>query len=372
MSRSIFKVAIICIQVAVIGLSNSAFGADVVSFSGSGDDLTMEESQSEDVVNSYSVQAGDTLWDISNKFLGNSYYWPRLWSINDYITNPHWIYPGNLKVFKLGTLIEPPQIELETVDYRDGYTVEGLEFDDVEVSCGPDIRFDKHIGALSYMAPGFLAEKEDLEVFGTVHKARSGMTVLSERNIVYLDLDDPDAYECGDVVMLFRRMQKKVKHPDVRGLKFGSLYRVVATAKVVHKSGNYVSAVIRDSYSEAYRGDLVGPVMPVALEVEVGKPKGDLDAVLLTRLGQEMAMMSSRETIFLDRGRADGLRVGNSFYLIERRDENTDWWDEDPSLPASVVGRAVVVRVDEYSSTAVITDSDRNLAVGSHLTMKVE
>lgn len=55
----------------------------------------------------YTVQPGDTLWEISSKFLGNAYYWPRLWSINDYITNPHWIYPGNRVVFRMGTLIDP-------------------------------------------------------------------------------------------------------------------------------------------------------------------------------------------------------------------------------------------------------------------------
>ena len=31
----------------------------------------------------YVIQPGDTLWDISTAFMGNSYYWPRLWSYND-------------------------------------------------------------------------------------------------------------------------------------------------------------------------------------------------------------------------------------------------------------------------------------------------
>ena len=43
----------------------------------------------------YTVKKGDTLWDISSKFLKNPYLWPKLWQRNPYITNPHWIYPGN-------------------------------------------------------------------------------------------------------------------------------------------------------------------------------------------------------------------------------------------------------------------------------------
>src|ERR1035437_9153443 len=41
------------------------------------------------------VEKGDTLWDLSQKFLGSPWYWPKVWSYNPEIANPHWIYPGN-------------------------------------------------------------------------------------------------------------------------------------------------------------------------------------------------------------------------------------------------------------------------------------
>src|SRR6267142_3355251 len=43
----------------------------------------------------YTIQKGDTLWDLSQKFLNNPWYWPKIWSLNPSIENPHWIYPGN-------------------------------------------------------------------------------------------------------------------------------------------------------------------------------------------------------------------------------------------------------------------------------------
>ena len=50
----------------------------------------------------YVIQSGDTLWDISTRFLNDPHAWPELWSYNEYITNPHWIYPGNRVYFRLG------------------------------------------------------------------------------------------------------------------------------------------------------------------------------------------------------------------------------------------------------------------------------
>ena len=43
----------------------------------------------------YTVKHGDTLWDISGTYLSNPWFWPKLWSYNPQIANPHWIYPGN-------------------------------------------------------------------------------------------------------------------------------------------------------------------------------------------------------------------------------------------------------------------------------------
>ena len=42
------------------------------------------------------VEDGDTLWDICDAVLGRPELWPRVWSMNPEITNPHWIYPGDI------------------------------------------------------------------------------------------------------------------------------------------------------------------------------------------------------------------------------------------------------------------------------------
>lgn len=44
----------------------------------------------------YSIKAGDTLWGIATQFYKNGYLWPQLWESNTWITDAHWIYPGDV------------------------------------------------------------------------------------------------------------------------------------------------------------------------------------------------------------------------------------------------------------------------------------
>jgi hypothetical protein len=44
----------------------------------------------------YTIKAGDTLWGLAQQFFKNAYMWPQLWESNTWITDAHWIYPGDV------------------------------------------------------------------------------------------------------------------------------------------------------------------------------------------------------------------------------------------------------------------------------------
>tara|TARA_B110001454_G_scaffold213372_1_gene231458 strand:- start:43923 stop:45560 length:1638 start_codon:yes stop_codon:yes gene_type:complete len=59
----------------------------------------------------YIVNKGDTLWDISGTLFGDPFYWPKIWSLNkDLIYNPHVIFPDMKIKFYQGSSKAAPTL----------------------------------------------------------------------------------------------------------------------------------------------------------------------------------------------------------------------------------------------------------------------
>jgi hypothetical protein len=318
----------------------------------------------------YVIQPGDTLWDISTRFLADPEVWPELWSYNEYITNPHWIYPGNKIYFRLGDPLNPPSAGISE-PVADGYTPPRPVEAAAEVACDFPARFDRSLDDVSVTAPGVIAEAEDLGIRGHIIAADEPGVMLGEGAFVYIRLDEDadDDVECGQVLAIYKRQGHHLKGPDDEWM--GYPFRVLALVQVLRVDDGTITAQIRDSYSEVARGDLVGDPIPVEVTVDVDRPDGDdLEATIIARLTEEQELASTGETVFLDRGTNDGIDVGQALFIVERRDAANLEGKPDDALPERVVGRVVIVRSEPAFSTGVVMNAARDVQVGQRLTTR--
>jgi len=87
--QNLFRIfTLVCLGTAVVFLAPSAALAEEKEV------VVQEQEVPHESGVYYTIQKGDTLWDLSERFFDSPALWPGLWTINDQIPNPHWIFPG--------------------------------------------------------------------------------------------------------------------------------------------------------------------------------------------------------------------------------------------------------------------------------------
>ena len=82
--------------------------------------IDLDKANFDEAPDKHKVVRGDTLWDLSETYLKSPWYWPKVWSINPQISNPHLIYPGDFVYFRgSGEMFVPKTQEIEEVEQDD-------------------------------------------------------------------------------------------------------------------------------------------------------------------------------------------------------------------------------------------------------------
>ncbi len=313
----------------------------------------------------HKVEDGDTLYDLSGRYTGDVYNWPQIWSYNPQITNPHWIYPGDIVYLK------PPY-------KQDG---EG----DVPLAASSTQSSDLHVAV-----GGFIA-KDDIKYVGRIAASPKQANLLSEHDTVWVGFGD-EAYtdeekenikeddrvavkesdsevKVGDTFAIVRPAGKVTSEFDEDEV-LGHKYMVLGTLKVQEISDKFLdTAVITQSWYEIERGDLLIPYEQQLKQVQIIQSEQDLVAHIVDTVEPRTAL-GEYHYVMVDKGAEDDVRVGNRFYVFQRQEglqklgKNTD-----SKIPWERIGQVLLIDVKENYSTGIIIDSSRELLVGDRLEM---
>ncbi|RPH72401.1 MAG: LysM peptidoglycan-binding domain-containing protein [Myxococcaceae bacterium] len=321
----------------------------------------------------HTVEKGDTLWDLSSKYLGTPWYWPKVWSYNPQIANPHWIYPGNQVRFYPGNGEETPARAEQVVGDEDelqaGQAIEGD--DEVQMVRLPVEAKTREI----VLKDGFVTPNE-VEAAGTLVGSYAESEMLSPPDVVYLEFKDRSAVQVGASYLVYRTVGK-VHHPRT-GKFLGYQTQVLGTVKVNRTSEPKVRATIEKAFDEIGRGARIGPARERLFETvaPVTNAVSLQNLTVVAQLETSLTMAGEQVRVLVDAGSAQGVQVGNVFTVIRQVDPILSSVGVDPSanqdtsLPVEEVGRCMAVDVREAVTTCLLLRSFREVVAGDRVELR--
>jgi len=304
------------------------------------------------------VRRGDTLWDICWYYFNDPWQWPKIWSFNPTITNPHWIYPGDLvRLLPAG---------------MGGGDLTPLP-DDVEGSDDPDFeppparKYDVRLRQVAFVSQQDL--DDTIKIDGSVEEKE----LLAEGDAVYLSYPDDKPPQVGTTYTIYEDDQP-VTHPR-SGDKVGAFVRILGELRVTSvKEDKRARAVIVDANREIERGALVGPLIRQLKTVSPVPNQVDLQGTIIAMLTNDQ-IVGTGEVVFLDLNEDDGLEVGNRMFVVRRGDANPDLMDsevgqDDRDFPARALGEVVIVDVGKDVSIGLITLAIQEMGAGDLVMMQ--
>ncbi|MCK2148503.1 MULTISPECIES: LysM peptidoglycan-binding domain-containing protein [Marinobacter] len=304
----------------------------------------------------YTVVKGDTLWDISGRFLNNPWYWPEIWHVNPQVKNPHLIYPGD-------------RLALVYIDGKPRVTK--VATSDV-VKLSPQIRseaIDTPIPAIpldaisSFLTDTRIVTPAELNGAPYVLEGEDGRIITGAGDRVYARGDKP-----ADKVGIFRRTKEFVD-PET-GEFLGLEARSIGSGNVTAENGDVLTLRLTKSNQEIRIGDrlLTSVNRPISTSFVPSAPDQDVDGQMIAVDGG-VSQIGQFDVVTINRGERDGLEPGNVMSVLKSgnmvRDPVTG---ETIELPSERAGLMMIFQAYEKMSYGLVLQATRALSVGDKVT----
>ena len=200
----------------------------------------------------YTVKKGDTLWDLSQRFIDDPYYWPNVWAENHDITNSHLIFPGQkIRVLDGKLEIIPAYKEAETTEKpitESATTEESKSQPDQVVTLNSTGSGD-----------GFILTNE--QMLGTLVDSVDNRVLLTKGDMVFVKMINPAAAQIGDTYGLYLR-GNRINHP-VTEKPVGTMMENLGYLEITDIKGDTFIAKIGKAYREITRGAELFEYIPI-------------------------------------------------------------------------------------------------------------
>jgi len=303
----------------------------------------------------YVVVKGDTLWDISARFLRDPWLWPEVWYVNPQVANPHLIYPGD--ILNLVYVDGKPQIQATrghpTVNLSPRIREESLE------NAIPTIPRD---AIKQFLTRTIVVEEGEMENSPYVVQSADEHVISGAGDRVYVrgienrDITLFDVYKPGDPYI----------DPDTNEvLGYEALY---AGTGPVQRFGDPATIKLTETTREVRIGDRLRPADrpdPFVHFQPHGVPAGTEGHIISVIDG--VSEIGQFNVVALDLGARDGIEIGHVMRVYQQgeliKDTVSDKHGKTVRLPDEEAGVVMVFRIFDKVSFGLVMSATRAIHI---------
>lgn len=379
-------------------------------------------------VDSYTVVPNDWLFKISKKVFGSGFYYPKIWSLNSYIMNPHYIEPGMILSFTTGSGSRAPEVKLGSFtddelngtpgsignnnaadianfgedakpawldekkelsnqgvyfQYASEETMEDLtrasenalnreyenyepprnEFDIIVPKNYDKSGFDKSSKIFYSFKEGFylstFLSTNIVQDFGALTNGPDENIWFSRGDRAYVKFDESINALAGDKFSVYSSGGKvKQANSDREGFK----YTIVGHIKLIKKIRDKWEVEFTDVAGTPQRGDRITVYTPKIERITRTYNSRLIEAAVMTGFEPGQNILGYGDVVYIDRGRADGVEMGNTFEIFGFKDRLTQKNITDQ--PTYKIGEIAVITLTDNFATAIVTKTIRDFYPG--------
>ncbi|MDO9106763.1 MAG: LysM peptidoglycan-binding domain-containing protein [Methylovulum sp.] len=331
----------------------------------------------------YTVVRGDTLWDISGKFLKHPWQWPQLWNYNAQIKNPNLIYPGDTVYFSI--VNGKPQLSfsssaqyddvpdhstciLREEDFKNGRTKFPVSEDGKLLPCIRETHLDQAVNLIPMDKIAQFLTSPSVVGANDLPNAPYVVAIAGEHVIA----------GAGD--KLYVRSIPVAKSRAYTVYRSGDTYRDASTGEILGYEAKYIadaslqqagdpaSLSVTKSSSEIRRGDRVMPNVEEELTLNYfpRPPEHNITGSIIGVL-DGVSQIGLFNVVVIDKGTRDGLLVGHELDVYQDGKVIADHYsalkNDEVKLPNELAGVIMVFRPFERVSYALVMKASQAIHV---------
>ncbi len=329
----------------------------------------------------YTIKQGDTLWGLSQHFFNNAYLWPQLWESNTWITDAHWIYPGDVLLVE-GEAAQAASGTASSETTPSGPIVGSTgtsQTDQEQVIAGggaaattapvplgteADVYCYGYIGDPNEPMPNRVGSYEDVESFyepGAVKQEIGG----SMGDLVYLDGGTATGLVAGETYLIIEP-GPMVNHP-ISGDTLGRHWEYRGQVKVLCAEERFARGIITEACLDVHIGARLKPLpqIPIPLARIPDVPafcdpaSGKTQGYIVNSQGGWGRALASGLLVEVSLGRDEAIQPGD-FLTVWRE-------SPQPGQPRQVLGEIGILTAEAHTATGKIVGTRYHMQIGDHV-----